>query len=231
MSEDLILTGRPEELKPAIMQILATAQLIRDLEFNIPEREVYPERSNKPKVKLYFSQDAKELYKTPNIPPLHGEISYRMMNKNMNTITEADLKTLAQRIKSAFATPPFAWKKGKHMLTYADWDKGIALNVLCYDQKEGKKVVEQLLDLQGKSPDWEMACFKQNLEPSKRYKKQKLTVLGQVIELPEKRRIATVKFRYAEIYIPGVKQNRCLVDITGRKPDPIITVDAKNRTS
>ena len=227
---NLILSGTSPLLKSNIPLLVSIAQIVKHYtqETTNNQKDYYPIRKNKPKVKLYFKQDPKELINSQSHEsPDEGELSFRLMDESSKTLLPNRLKNLALKIKSKFAKPVFKWKKGKNLLSYTDWDNGVQFQILCPNKTEGKKLVEQALDLIDLSPNWENANFIENLQPTKRYpkKRKKEIILGEQIELPERRKECTVIFRHAQIIIPGLPKPRYLIDLTGRKNNVVIPKD------
>jgi hypothetical protein len=95
-----------------------------------------PVRRHRPQITLYFQEDYSDI--EPGYAPVTGEISIRLMNETAVSLTEANLRTYATKIKTSFTTGGgFVWRKGKESSSYADWDKGYQLQLLVRDKTEG----------------------------------------------------------------------------------------------
>lgn len=222
--ETIILAGSAEMLKPVIVETLANHQLIANRDIGTvynydPDRSA-PKRATKPHVVLEFLQSKKE--KTGN-RLLTGRISFRLMNKTAQTLTVEEVKHIGERIKAKFGHPQYLWNKGKILVTYTDWDKGYQLELLVPDENEGRKIIEQVLDIQGHSPDWENMNINKPAEPLAKYpnKAEKEIILGKTIEMPQRRGVGRVLFQYAYIKLDGVPPIN-LFDLTGRRSKPVV---------
>lgn len=181
-------------------------------------------RRGKPKVLLFFMEDVGDV--EPGYSPVRGEISVRIMDETAESITQSRAQTLANRVKSNFAIGEgFLWKKGKVMCAYSDWEKGYQLQLLCRDKSEGRRVIEQVLDIQGHAPDWEFMTVAENESPGEAYPIIPRTerILGQTRRLPRRRPIATVRFKYANLFVPGLPAPISLVDRTGTYANPLVS--------
>lgn len=181
-------------------------------------------RRTKPKVTLYFMEDLADV--DEGYAPVDGQISIRLMDYDQSTITEAIARTFATRVRSAFAAGSgFVWKKGKLMCTYTDWEKGYQLQLLCRTEAEGRRVVEQVLDIQQDSPDWQYFNTKENAEPSQAFPTIPETdrIYGATRRQPRRRPIADVRFQMALMHVIGVPAPVPLVDRSGTYPNPLVS--------
>ncbi|MCV3216030.1 hypothetical protein OGM63_21380 [Plectonema radiosum NIES-515] len=227
--EKIILAGSTELLKPIIVQTLASHQLMGNKDigtvYNFTPEKVQNIRSYQPQVEIKFLQLYAE--KEKDKEQLKGQISFRLTDKKAETITNEDILTLAQKIKAKFATPPFVWKKGKLLVSYSDWSKGYQFQLLVASKNEAKRIIEQVLDLQGHSPQWEFMNVVQNEAPEKSFDetpKNKI-ILGKEEKQPTKRREGNVRFQYAQIFLCGREKPITLCDLSHRWRDPIVKVD------
>lgn len=181
-------------------------------------------RKTHPKLTLYFLEDLSDV--ANGYKPVDGEISVRLMDYDPSTITENIARTHATRIRSAFAAGAgFVWKKGKLMCSYADWDKGYQLQLLCRTEAEGRRVVEQVLDIQNDSPDWSRLNITENGEPSQAYPTipDLDRAYGENRRQPRRRPIADVRFQTAFLHVIGVPAPIILVDRSGRYPKVLVS--------
>lgn len=175
-----------------------------------------------PQVRLFFYEDQSLV--EDSYQPVKADISFRLMNETEITMTPANAKTIAGKINSLFATGKgFTWKKGRETWAYYDDSKGYRLRLLAWNEVEAKKVIEQVLDIQGHTPDWERflstTLKKRNfptIPPTK-------FIYGKQRRLPRDRPIAFVRFRYAELKIWGMNNAINLVDKTGTRRNPLIS--------
>ncbi len=228
--EKIILTGRQELLKPMIVQSLANHQLVENRDVGVmyamsPE-EVQEKRtvkrSHRPRIILHFRESKASKRVKKNRTP--GVISFRLMNETETSLNTQKIQLIAQRIKSKFATPRYKWKKGKKLVSYNDWEKGYALQILTPNKNDARMLIEQILDIQGHSPEWEYMNNIANEAELQAYPdtRKKKTILGQQVETVQRRPSVTVEFEYALLYLSSLREPIPLVDTTGRYLDAVI---------
>jgi hypothetical protein len=117
------------------------------------------------------------------------------------------------------------WRKGKTMCSYSDWDKGYQLQLLCRDATEGRRIVEQILDIQNDTPEWSYFNTTNNAEPSQAFP----TIpnidraYGANRRQPRRRPIADIRFQFAQLHVLGVPTPLTLVDRTSTFPNPLVS--------
>lgn len=181
-------------------------------------------RKTRPKITLYFLEDLSDV--ADGYAPIDGQISIRLMDYDQSTITEPIARNYATKIKSAFAAGSgFVWKKGKLMCTYTDWEKGYQLQLLCRNDSEGRRVVEQVLDIQNDTPEWSYFNLKENAEPAEAFPTIPGTdrAYGEIRRQPRRRPIADVRFQTAFLEVIGVPAPVILVDRSGTYPTPLVS--------
>ena len=122
-----------------------------------------------PQIMLYFEEpyETREIFQGRKMPGATGEISVRLRDKKYNTVSKADLNSLAVQIKSIFGgSNPKQWRKGKHFFTYTDKAKGYKFQILVANRSEGRELVSSVLQLVGETPNWELANWKENEDSS-----------------------------------------------------------------
>lgn len=171
-------------------------------------------RAKKPEITLYFNNKPYQLNKDNKF--VEGQISFRLMDKTYKTITMVEIETYARKIKSLFATPKFIWHKGKEMVSYTDWEMGYQLQLLVRDKVEGKRIIEQVLDIQGHTPEWDLMQHSKNEDEAEAYPEnpRSETILGKTVEGLRKRPKEEVVFRYATLTMRGRARGINLVDTT-----------------
>lgn len=158
-----------------------------------------------PTVTLHFREDLEDV--AEQYKPVKGEINFRISGETHETITETKLKTLANRVKTNFgANNGFIWRKGKVKCNYSDKTKPYFLQILSRDINQGKRVIEQVLDIQNHTPDWQYLNVRENQEVARAYPTipPTKTILGKSRRLPRRRPIADVRFVRAECHIYGL---------------------------
>jgi hypothetical protein len=171
---------------------------------------------------LYFLEPQDDV--ADGYAPVDGRISVRVMAHTSSTINEAIATTYANKIRARFAVGGgFTWRKGKAMFSYNDWDKGYALQLLVRNEAEGRRITEEVLDIQNDAPDWACAAYKESLEPAEAYPTVPglESVYGRSRRLPRRRPIADVVFQYASLYVHGLENPITLVDRTGLLLNPL----------
>ncbi|MBD2259910.1 hypothetical protein [Pseudanabaena sp. FACHB-2040] len=188
----------------------------------IPTGSVEESRRYRPQIMLYFQEDQADVYS--EYAPVTGEISVRLMNHTSETITPAIANQMANRIQVNFGTGGgYIWRKGKHMMSYIDRNKGYQLQLLVRNEGDGRQLIDRVLDLQTDTPNWSKAQYKENLEPVEAYPTlpDRERVYGEVRRLPRKRPIADVRFQFAVLHVWGLTNPVPLVDRTGLWPSAL----------
>lgn len=213
----IVLQGTKRELMSIIPQLMAFHQLLqgKDICTLYPASTGCdaPRRRCKPHVKLYFIEDSdfvrgrkrsgESIYRRQA-----AQISFRLMTEESETITKAEVERIASRISALFmASGGFVWNKGRLMCAYCDWDKGYQLQLNCRSITEGKRIVEQVLAIQGHTPDWTCFTTIENAVPLERYPEtpQTAVIMGDPKRLPHRRPVVDVRFRYAQLKLHGRK--------------------------
>ena len=188
----------------------------RDLNYRVLRR-------NKPQITLHFLEDLKDV--EHGYEPIAGEISLRLMTETTTTLSKSEATNYGNKINSLFgSTGGFIWKKGKELCSYSDWDKGYQLQLLTRTEAEGRRVIEQVLDIQAHAPDWENFNLVHNGEPSASFPTvpPSETILGKTRKLPRRRPIADVRFQFASLKLSGLAKSVILFDRSGRHPEALV---------
>lgn len=176
-----------------------------------------------PKITLVFLEDLDDV--ADGFIPVYGQISIRLMDYEPATITETIARNYAIKIKTAFASGNgFVWRKGKKMITYSDWAKGYQLQLLCRDENEGRRVIEQVLDINDDQPVREYTNIKVNDQPSVAFPTIPSTerIYGENRKQKRRRPLADVRFQAAFLYIQGMPKAITLVDRSGKHLDALV---------
>jgi hypothetical protein len=164
----------------------------------------------RPQILLYFDQSQSEVRE--GLSRVTGEITYRLVNETSQSITESDLKTRANKIKQLFTTPNlFVWHKGRMTCRYEDKANGYQLTLFVTNEAEGKRIIEQVLDIENKSPNWENLSVTEKRANYPSVPPQKL-IYGKSRKEVRRRPVEQVKFRYAAAHIYGVPRPVALID-------------------
>jgi hypothetical protein len=170
-----------------------------------------------PQIVLYFKQDRADI--DVGYQAVDGIIRVRVRGETHETISMAKANTLAQAIKTEFATGQgYVWHKGRSLLVYRDKVKQYQLQLLCRSESDGRELVSKVLDIQNDSPDWGNAKLNDALEPTSTYPSNPGTerILGETYKKVRRRPVADVRFHYALLHVWGTAHPLVLVDKSGR---------------
>lgn len=229
--QKILIGGKEDSLEPMIVQTLVNNRLLGDRDVGViyGTDNQQPVRSIKPEVVFKFYEEKKDrLFKNAagetvaRSNPVTMQISFRLMNKDETNFTDKTYaKELALKIMSKFGKPPFKISKGNQLYTYHDWAKGYSLNLWTTSQADARKIVEQVLDIQGHTVDDDL--LRVGSKPINGIKtKEKKTVFGKVEEIPlPGNKTGLVTFRTAHLNIGNGTKPVWLVDLTGKKRDVV----------
>jgi hypothetical protein len=142
--------------------------------------------------------------------------SFRWVKANPQTVTQEAITTLANAIKTKFDNLKFT--TGHKAFTYNRPDQGFnRVWGFFKDQTEAMRVFEQMLDLQGFSPDWSRLTESSVVQAGDRFQSpaEKIQQAGVLIRTQEERPVATVGFNGAFIKFPHIPDEGFLVDFRG----------------
>lgn len=190
--------------------------------YGIPVPGYQESRKFHPQIQLEFGEDAQDI--EDSYAPVTGVISFRLMGQTSEDITRAEISLYANRVKTAFgAGSGFVWHKGRLMASYTDREHGYKLQLLVRTDIEARRVIEQVLDIQQHSPNWEYLNISKNESESGRYPPvpPQIRVATEFRRAPRQRPIADVRFRRAFLHLWGLPHPIVLVDLTGHHRNPI----------
>lgn len=185
--------------------------------YGVPVASFGEQRRFRPQIKLFFQEDLQDV--EPGYTPVTGEIGIRLMDHDYDTITTALAQTYATRIRQSWAIGNGRiWRKGKLMASYTDWAKGYQLQILCRTEGEAREIIENVLDIQNDSPNWERMNISENAAAAAAYPTipGNEIIYGKSRRRPRRRPIADVRFRSAFLHIWGMPQPIVLVDLSGQ---------------
>jgi hypothetical protein len=184
--------------------------------------DVTIELKYKPIVQLYFQQDKAAV--SPDYAPITAEISFRLMDESTETITQANITALANKIRTEFATGAgYTFNKGKYIATYYDKPQGYYLRIYVLNDAEGVEVVRKVLSIRNHTYNEE---FFRITEPKKNSVNttSNQTILGKIYKEPRWRPTATVRFQWASLILHTVPDPIFLVDRTFSRYRPVISI-------
>jgi hypothetical protein len=166
-----------------------------------------------PQVQLHFREERYDAADNNRIP-IRSVITFRWVSDNYST---GEVTALKNKIKADFVNPPFSFGRGRECWTYWDDRKGYRFTVYVQNEVEAKKIISQVIGIQDTgTPDWEnkLRQHKDNVDYAT---PGMVRVMDKTQRKPRKRPIGTVKFAYAELFVPGVTKPIVLIDRTGSK--------------
>lgn len=174
-----------------------------------------------PQVTLYFREDLEDV--DEGFEPIDAALSFRIQNQTEDTISQADLRNIATRIRTEFGTGNgYRWRKGRISVIYTDVKKGYRMRIHSSSESDGKEVIGKILDLQGDSIDRSKITINQ-LDEAPPIIPPTKSILGRSRRMPRRRPVGWVRFQWAEAHIWGVPNPIQLIDRTGRRRNPLIT--------
>jgi hypothetical protein len=135
-----------------------------------------------------------------------GRISFRLMNEDSESISKAELISIAKKIKTEFGEPKeYVWKKGKDLASYVDKANGYQFQLLVKNKQDAKDLIGKVLSLNSNTPNWDKLSYKEADSPTGAYPTVAGTqnILGKSYKQPRIRPIADVRFQYAYCFIMG----------------------------
>jgi hypothetical protein len=189
--------------------------------YGIPTDTYQQHVTFKPQIVLHFYEDADEV--EAGFQPIRSEISFRLVNETSETVSVTQARALATKINTLFGSASgYRWHKGRIRCLYKEPDKGYNFILHSYSESEGKRVIEQILDIQSHTPNWDYLTLAQlaNTPPTIPPSKQ---IYGKTRKIPRKRPVGYVRFRRAELHLWGMPKPVVLVDKTGRFRNALIS--------
>lgn len=189
--------------------------------YGIPTDTYQQHVTFRPQVVLHFYEDADEV--EAGYQAIRSEVSFRLINETSESISKSQAQSLATKINSLFGGGSgYRWHKGRVKCIYRDVSKGYNFTIHAYSESEGKRVIEQVLDIQSHSPDWDNLILSQLANTPPTIPPSKL-IYGKTRRLPRKRPVGYVRFRRAELHLWGMGKPVILVDKTGRFRNALIS--------
>ncbi|MDJ0737886.1 MAG: hypothetical protein QNJ47_28145 [Nostocaceae cyanobacterium] len=191
------------------------AQSVQAPIYGTPVQELQRVTKFKPQIKLYFKEPYSYEKHNDGTEQVRGEISFRIMNKDSDTISRADAEQYARAIKNEFGNPIYTWRKGKFKCTYLDLDNGYDLRILCISKQEGQRVIKSILKILNTTYNDDNFQF---IENTKEYPTKPGThrVYGRTVRKFRQRPTADLKFTHAQLLISGRIKAVNLVSVNRR---------------
>lgn len=177
----------------------------------------------KPQITIFFVEDPVDVQ--GGYGPVKGQLSIRLINETTNTISQADLQTYANRVRTAFGQGNgFVWRKGKDLYSYADNENGHKMKIFARNQNDAVELVQKMLDLVNDTYNSRFLKLNEAINPNTAFPPipANQIILGKTYREPRRRPIANVRFVYASLKIWGLPRPVILVDKTGYWTEAII---------
>lgn len=206
-----------------------TCRKAQDLQrpvYGIPVGTFDEVRKYRPQVILHFVEPYEETDTADGYQPVYGQASFRLMSETSQSLTEAELRTIGNRLKTQLGTGNgFVWRKGRNQVTYDNPGQGFGLRIACTSESEGRDVVQAIVQVAGRTVDLSKVNYKENAAPAEAFPTNpgNQTILGKSRKNPRRRPVANVRFRYATCLIHGLPNPIILYDKTGRYRNALVT--------
>ena len=212
---DFIITGSVSEIKQGLALVKIFEQLLQKLDLpsgSGGSRAIPNYAMNKCLVTVYFKGYIANINKEHYV-----DKSFRWMSKDPATLTLNDLRTLGTAILNKFDS--FSFTTGVNAYTYNSIPQGFN-RVWGYFASitDAQRLFEQLLDLQGMSPEWERLSHSTVPLPGRRFNEppEKVTQAGLLIRSQRERPTCLMKFYKAGIKFPHWPKEVVLVSKYGQ---------------
>jgi hypothetical protein len=132
-------------------------------------------------------------------------------NKKIELLTKNDVGKWSSRIKAIFGDKEYVWRKGTECLSYSGMIarlQGIEGYAYVKSESDGVDLFKAMLEIFGQKPDIDGFNFsgKTNSSQFKKDESEKVVILGETLQKPNRRPIADCKFVSANLILDGVKK-------------------------
>lgn len=221
MSQDsVILSGNETTLKPIITLLMGLHMMglsDSDIYYKTPIVDYQTDITFRPQITLMFREDNTSQLKIDGLSPVKSEVSFRLMNETSATMNESKAKAWGNRIKEILST--YSWQRGHVQVSYEDSKNGVDWRVLCDTETTGIGVISHLIESIVEKPFNEQLIRTSTSKASFPTTPPLQFIYGEERRAFVKRRVATVKFRYAYMHVHGVTHPVLLYDKSGRRLD------------
>lgn len=185
--------------------ILRKAQDLQPSIAGIPLEDYAQKVTFRPQITLFFKE--KEGAVEEGYSPLRSQVSIRIPNETHETISKTELTSYGNKIKLSFGgATPYYFKRGKVCVHYHDKEQGFRFLLYVFSKAEGKDVIDKVMDIVGKTPNWEYLSASENEDPVSAYPTIPPTkvIAGETRRMPRKRPVGNVYFQYATAEVYGI---------------------------
>lgn len=194
---------------------LRKAQDLQTPVYGIPVDSYQQSVKFRPQVTLKFMEPLDEV--EIGYRPLEGEISFRLVQPQYETLNQSEATSLANRIRSEFATgTAYRYRKGRVKLSYKNADQGANFVINAASETVGRELINKVLDIQNFTLDGDFLTISELGQapptiPPTRF------VYGETRRMPRRRPVGNVAFYRAELNIWGVAKAILLYDRRGSR--------------
>lgn len=185
--------------------------------------ELSEENAYKPKITLFFKEDDDDV--DPDYQPVRMEVSWRLVDETSSSISKAELTTIANKIKTNFASGNgYVFKKGRKIVSYRQKSKGYEFLIRARTLADGKNLIRDILSMNGDPLESGLLKISEVDDETDAfpYNPGTQTILGKKHPKVRKRPLVNVRFRYAYASIYGVKRPIYLYSRTHAIPDALV---------
>lgn len=130
-------------------------------------------------------------------------ISFRITDKTISTITQADLNELKREINLAFPST-YQLKKGRYKYSYRDKENGYEMILTLLNETEAREVITKVLSIRDKTPDFEL--LRTSTSEKNFTVRKTVSILNQIEKLPLERPITDCYLQKAVIAFGKLKK-------------------------
>jgi hypothetical protein len=173
--------------------------------------------SGHPKIYLYFEEPREKDEKNPQ----RGRLSFRLMSETETSISVANIKKIASKIQEVFGKKEgYFWEKGKRYANYNHWELGYKLQILSPSVADGERMIKDILRIQSHVFVRSRMTYSQNQGEAEAFPKKpgKRRILGEEVDLPERRRSGKARFRYATVKLGSLSKEVIIVSVDSKHP-------------
>lgn len=177
----------------------------------------------RPKITLFFVEDAEDA--EAGYKPVEMEVSWRLINERSTTITEAELRSIANKIKANFgAGNGRTFKKGRKIVRYRNREQGYDFLLRARDLGEGKELIREILSMNGDTVDTNIIKVSEvdSEADAFPYNPGTQVILGKRKSKPRRRPLVNVRFKYAYATVHGYNKPVYLYSKSSFIPDALV---------
>lgn len=212
---EIKLIGDSESLPDMVVMADVLVQLLKDVQGGGSSRPLPTDVRGHAYLKFYFKGQINKTTDSHRV-----EKSFRLMKDNPRTMSQARLEALARSIQSKFKN--FTFTTGIRSYTYNNPEQGFSRTWGYFKgEADAKKLFDQMLDVDGMSPNWKKLSCSYVPSPGDRFadKPDKVATANVLIRADRERPVALMKFAHAAIKFPHIRRELVIMDANGNLPN------------